>query len=298
MKLAPLAFFAFNRPNHTRRALESISSNDEAKDSELFVFIDGPKTSEDKKLIEEVKEVVTERPWCKRIEIFENQENLGCARQVVNVTTRCCKEFGRVIILEDDNFLSPYFLRFLNTALEKYENEERIMDVSGYMYPVGLRSNSSSFMRGSGNWGWGTWQRAWQHFESDGEKLLQMIRRRNLEYELNFHNSINQLRLLKRQIKGEVDTWDIQWYATSILRNGLTLYPVQSLTQNIGFDGTGTNTYRSMKYDIELLLDPIESYPDVIEESKELLDATIKYFRKANRLHIKLYERIKSKLGI
>jgi len=298
MKLAPIAFIVFNRPDHTRRALESISLNIEAKDSDLFVFIDGPRRAQDKKLIEEVKKIVLERPWCKRVKIFESQENRGSTNQIIHGTTLLCKEFGRAIILEDDILLSRHCLTFFNTALHKYERKEKVMVVCGYMYPVGFQSAGSFFMRGVGNWGWGTWQRAWQHFEPDGKKLLDMVQQNNLEYDFNFQNSINQLRILKRQIKGKVDSWAIRWYATVMLRGGLTLFPDQSLTQNIGFDGTGTNTYKSTIYDTELMKGPVESYPNVIEESPELLDATVKYFRKKNRLYIKLYERIKSKLGI
>ena len=74
MKLAPIAFFAFNRPDHTRRALESLASNKEAKDTDMFVFIDGPRNEKDIERIKQVKETFQSRQWCKSIEIFEEKK--------------------------------------------------------------------------------------------------------------------------------------------------------------------------------------------------------------------------------
>jgi hypothetical protein len=43
---APITLFVYNRPEHTRRALEALLRNPEAKDSDLFIFSDGPKSDE------------------------------------------------------------------------------------------------------------------------------------------------------------------------------------------------------------------------------------------------------------
>jgi hypothetical protein len=47
--------------------------------------------------------------------------------------------------------------------------------------------------------------------------------------------------MLEQQRDGEIDTWDVQWYASIFLRKGLTLYPAKSLTVNFGQDGSGTH---------------------------------------------------------
>ena len=36
---APIVFFAFNRPYHTKLSLTALSINNEAKDSDLILFI-------------------------------------------------------------------------------------------------------------------------------------------------------------------------------------------------------------------------------------------------------------------
>ena len=38
--------------------------------------------------------------------------------------------------MEDDILTSPYFLRYMNDALEKYENDENVWHISGWNYPI------------------------------------------------------------------------------------------------------------------------------------------------------------------
>ncbi len=294
MKLAPIAFFAFNRPEHTRRVLESFSLNKESSETELHAFIDGPRNEEDIQKIEEVKKIFKERKWCKALEIHAESKNRGMAPQIISGLTKLCNEKGRVIMLEDDTLVSPYFLDFLNMGLNKYENEEKVMSVCGYLYPIERCSFESAFMVGGGYWGWGTWQRAWQYFDPDGNDLLARIEKQKLICKLNVQNSDNKYRMLKRQAKGEISSFAIRWHAVTILRNGLNLFPGRSLVQNIGFDGTGIHTYKSKKYDVELLMRPVKEYPEKIEESQELLNAVAKCFRRRNKLYIKVLERLRS----
>ena len=55
MKLAPLIVFAFNRPDTLQNTLSSLRRNDLAKDTELFVFVDGPRNDSDVEKIERVR---------------------------------------------------------------------------------------------------------------------------------------------------------------------------------------------------------------------------------------------------
>ena len=38
---SPVAFFAFNRPDHTNETLKSLSQNEISRNTEIFAFIDG-----------------------------------------------------------------------------------------------------------------------------------------------------------------------------------------------------------------------------------------------------------------
>ena len=43
MTYAPIVLFVYNRPDHTRRTVEGLLGNAEAKESLLYIFADGPK---------------------------------------------------------------------------------------------------------------------------------------------------------------------------------------------------------------------------------------------------------------
>ena len=300
MKYAPIALFAYKRPEHIRRLLESLATNREAGGSELHVFIDGPKNAHDTPLIQKVKRVAESKQWCGKVLVYCNQHNKGAPSQVINTVTEFCEEKERIIVLEDDLVLSPYFLSFMNHALDIYADQEKVMEVTGYLYPVNRSFTQSGFMRGSCGWGWGTWQRAWKFFERDGAKLLIQIKEGNARYEFDYRGSHGFYKLLKSQVQGKIGGWDIRWAASIFLNDGLTFFPGKSLVQNIGLDGSGTNIPNTQSYRTTLSSAPISHFPNHIEESEELLSATIDFFRSQKNLKIlweKLTIRLKMKMS-
>jgi len=183
----------------------------------------------------------------------------------------------------------------MNKALDIYADEERVMEITGYMYPVKNLSIESGFMRGSCGWGWGTWQRAWKYFESDGAKLLARFSDKRLRYEFDFKNSGRFYSHLKDQVAGKVGGWDVRWAASIFFNNGLTFFPGNSLVRNIGFDGSGTNIPDSNTKDTAVLNRPITEYPSEVEEDKEMLNAMINFFKSQRKLGVlvsKLIQRI------
>jgi len=49
-RLAPIAYFTYNRPEHTKISLEALNKNELAEKSEILIFSDGAKNNDlDKK---------------------------------------------------------------------------------------------------------------------------------------------------------------------------------------------------------------------------------------------------------
>ena len=113
--------------------------------------------------------------------------------------------------------------------------------------------NNTFFLKGADCWGWGTWKRSWDLFETNGKILQDQLKSFNLEREVNFNNSYNFSKMLEDQIKGKNNSWAVRWYISAFLNNMLTLYPGKSYIQNIGFDEYGThfNSYTNV-YEVEL----------------------------------------------
>ena len=168
MERAPIVFFAYNRPEHTLNSLMSLAENPEARESDLFIFCDAPSKPEHVKGVEEVHKIVRSGQWCGSVHIREHDMNKGCARSIIDGVTQICKEYGTVIVIEDDLILSPHFLKYMNTALDLYESSLEIMQISGYMFPVQLSVNTDAlFLPFTTSWGWATWRRAWEYFDSE-----------------------------------------------------------------------------------------------------------------------------------
>ncbi len=292
---APIALFTFNRPEHTGRTVQALLRNELASDSCLYVFSDGPARPEDKQKVDAVRQYAAGIRGFRAVEILPQSQNQGLARSIVQGVTQMCERFGRVIVLEDDLITSPYFLRFMNDGLVKYQNEPRVISIHGYVYPLRQCLPGTFFLRGADCWGWATWRRGWDLFESNGRFLLSELKRRDLDDEFDFGGNAGYTAMLARQAQGQLDSWAIRWYASAFLDNKLTLYPGRSLVQNIGLDGTGTHCGLAPHLEHAELADTlieIKSIP--IEESQTARRAFTMYFR---NVRPSLISRIRRKLS-
>ena len=253
---APIALFVYNRPFHTMCTISALANNEYAKDSELIIFSDGPNAESDKEKVAEVRNFIRTISLFKSIRIVENEVNKGLARSIIEGVTEVLKSSETIIVLEDDLVTSPHFLQYMNDGLDLYQHDERVISIHGYMYPIKEELPETFFLRGADCWGWATWKRSWQLFESDGAKLLEQLKSQNLTYEFNFGGSYPYVRMLKDQIKGRNNSWAIRWHASAFLANRLTLYPGTSLVQNIGHDGSGVHSLKSNQNEYLVGLSP------------------------------------------
>ena len=118
MTYAPILLFVYNRPEHTRRLISSLLQNQEAAESELFIYADQCKDIASAQSVQEVREYIHTITGFKRVNLIERTENWGLARNIIDGVTTQVNAYGRVIVLEDDLIVAPYFLRFMNDALK------------------------------------------------------------------------------------------------------------------------------------------------------------------------------------
>lgn len=258
-QLSPIALFVYNRPTHTRATIEALKNNLFAKESDLFIFSDGAKDQTGNEKIMELREYLKTVEGFNRVTIIEREKNYGLAESIILGVTEVIDRFGKIIVLEDDLVTSPNFLEYMNNALDMYENEDKVISIHGYTYPIKSKLPETFFLRGADCWGWATWKRGWEIFEPDGKKLLKQIKERGLIKEFDFGGSFKFSDMLKRQVSGKTNSWAIRWYASAFLSEKLTLYPGRSLIKNIGLTGTeGTHlNSSSVVFSTELSTTPI-----------------------------------------
>lgn len=255
---APVALFVYNRPDHTRQTLEALARNRLADQTPLYVFSDGAKPDAsvaDREKIEATRAVVRSRPWTRQITLIGSDTNRGLAASILGGVTRVLAEHERIIVLEDDIVASPGFLEYMNSALELYAHQPRVMHISGYMYPLGVRERETVFLRVLSCWGWATWARAWRHYNDDIEAHLrrldtpQRVRKFNVEGHADFYRQLLDNR------SGRIRSWAVRWYASWLAQGGVSLFPTQSLVRNVGHDGTGVHCDPNSRFDST----PVES---------------------------------------
>ena len=297
MSYAPILLFVYNRPEHTRRCIESLLKNSLASESSLFIYADGAKDSTQQEAVNEVRNYIRSIQGFKQITLMERSENWGLARNIINGVTTQVNRYGKVIVLEDDLVVAPYFLQFMNDALEVYKNEPRVGHIQACDFTQDASLPATFLIKWTGSWGWATWDRAWKHFNPNGKELLQELEERKLTRIFDFNGKYGFTRMLRRQIEGKNNSWAIRWNASLFLKDILSLNVGRSLVQNEGFDGSGTNCGGGGLYASHLYLQPLPITKILpIEENKEARQAFVRYYARTNSFWAKAIRRIKRTL--
>lgn len=268
-----------DRPEHTRRVLDGLREN---KLEKLHVFADGPGPEDDLDRIERTRELVKGVEWCD-IELIEREENLGLAGSVVRSLETMFDLYEKVIRMEDDCVPSPGFLSFMTECLDRYENEDRVMNVHGYCPPIDIPDGypyDMYFTYRPGSWGMGLWKDAFSHFKPDIEEYYRFKRNPRAWWSLRRTGYDNFPRFVST-VEGDNDSIDIWWMWALAKRKGLSVNPVQSRIKNIGFDGSGENCRETDKYEVEInSSEEVESdlaFPERIEVN-HTLDRRFRHF--------------------
>jgi hypothetical protein len=247
--LAPVAVFAFRRPGHLAQTLDALRANDLAARTDLWIFVDGPRGPQDVEAVAGVLEIAKSAAGFCSLQVEASAANKGLSRSIIDGISLVLRRTGRVIVVEDDIVVSRHFLGYMNGFLDLYQDDHAVASIHGYVYPhPDVHLDPTFFIRGADCWGWGTWQRAWDAFESDGAYLLNELRARHLLDVFNFEGTAPYEEMLIDQIAGRNDSWAVRWYASALLKGMLTLYPSEPMALNIGEDGSGTHRGSSHSY--------------------------------------------------
>uniref|UniRef100_Q3AST3 Sugar transferase n=1 Tax=Chlorobium chlorochromatii (strain CaD3) TaxID=340177 RepID=Q3AST3_CHLCH len=291
MMLAPVALFVYARPDHTRKTVEALQKNELAKETDLIIFSDAARIPDKESVVNEVRAYLATISGFRSVTIHHRPYNFGLAKSIIEGVTQVLSEHERIIVLEDDMVTSPYFFSYMNDALKLFANDDRVISIHGYVYPVKQQLPEAFFLRGADCWGWATWRRGWVLFNRDGQVLLDELKQCKLTREFDFNGSYPYTKMLEAQIKGQNDSWAIRWYASAFLANKLTLYPGRSLVHNIGNDSSGTHCGNDTTHDVDLSSMPINITNIDVLPSIEVRQVFESFFAKSkgsflNKLHI------------
>ncbi len=247
MELAPIVMFVYNRADHFKKTFEALSRCREAKDSHLYIYSDGAKNEMNQKQVDEVRREISgikDSDLFKSITVIESPQNRGLATSVITGVSEVIEKFGKVIVVEDDCMASPFFLKFMNGALNFYENDKKVGAVSGYCPQLSLLSDYSKdvfFTYRSCSCSWATWKDRFENVDWELKRIDDFYRSPVLIRKLNANGNDRFIRLY-RQTKGNGSSWSVRFGAHLVRNNQLTVYPRYSYIQNIGCDASGVHS--------------------------------------------------------
>lgn len=280
METAPVILFTYNRLKHTRATVNALQQNKEAENSGLIIFSEAAANETQTTKVNEVRNFIKTITGFKSVEVIEREKNYGLGQNIIEGVTQVITQYGKVIVLEDDLLTSPFFLQYMNDALNLYADEKKVVSVHGYVYPVKEQLPETFFLRGADCLGWGTWKRGWDNFEKDGKVLLNKLIEKNLVKEFDFFNAYPYTQMLRDQIAGKNSSWAVRWYASAFIKDLYTLYPGRSLVFHSGGDGTGINAGYDNLLDVTLSDFPIKIERITVEQNDWAYKAYVEFHKK------------------
>lgn len=295
----PIALFTYNRPDHVRLTLETLSRCDRLDECTLRIYCDGAKEDDTANVLA-VRKVAHE--WADRLggEVIERETNLGLARSIVTGVTELCQSHGRVIVVEDDFVLSPSFLDYMLQALDRYADDANVYQISGYMFPVKHPPESHAcFLPLTTTWGWATWARAWKAFDWNPTRALGQLKDTAVRRQFDLDDAYPYATMLEGRLQNKNDSWGILFWWAVFEAGGLVLYPPESLVYVGGFDDTGTHC-SSYQWSVSQSQSEILNgsrrleLPSTIEVDAVVFDEVRKFLR--NERHPTIGRRVRTKL--
>ena len=242
MAYAPVVAFCYNRPDKIKKILTTLAECAEARDTDLIVFSDGPRGLEDEEKVLKVRQELKKITGFKSITIEERKTNYGLAINLVDGIDRVLKQYTRAIICEDDILASPYFLKFMNKALDVYEPIKKIFTVAATLpFETTTDYNRVIFGEVASCWGWAIWRDRWPLYERNVGKAYEELRDMDLRKRFNMGNRLNMGAAIDGNYHQTINTWAVFLNYAPIKHNLLNVYPPKTIVTNIGQDGSGTH---------------------------------------------------------
>ncbi len=251
--MAPIALFVYNRSDHTRLTLQCLAAADGAAMSDLYIFADGPRVPDDSDAAGKVRELCRAATGFASVTLVERDRNYGLAANILGGVSDVLERHGRAIVIEDDVNVAPFFLKYMNAALEFYRGRG-VFSIGGYTPDVAIPADypySTFVMHRNCSWGWATWKSEWDKVDWQAPTFDSFIRNSSLRRRFNEPGD-DMTPFLLRWKTGAREMWDIVFSYAAFCAGEPHVYPRKSLVRNVGNDGSGTHVAPTTKYDAPL----------------------------------------------
>ena len=291
---APVLVFAYNRPVHLQQTLDALRQCEGIAETALYIYCDGPKanaTPETLANIGRVREIANAQHFAKSTTVRTRDENRGLANSVIHGVAEVATCHGRVIVLEDDIEVSPGFLRFMNLALDFYEDYPAVFSIGGHSHgrrALGIPQNYPHDVFASPracSWGYATWGDRWRRVDwQDGASWRECLENPRLRAAFD-RGGADLSKMLRQHIEGKIDSWFIRFLFAHFKHRAVSILPCDTLARNTGCDGSGVHcdatTARGEAGELAVINNP--RFAPILEVGENLLQSLRAIFKPRRR---------------
>ena len=244
--LAVLCVF-FIRPEAFAQVFEQVRK---ARPSQLFLYQDGPRPDrpEDAEKIACCRRIAEEGiDWECEVHRNYQEQNVGVDPSMFNAVTWMFSHVEKGVILEDDIVASQSFFPFCKELLDRYETDNRIFTIAGmnHLDVYGPPNADYFFSRRSAIWGWATWKRCIDLFDTDYSFLEDSYVTERMKPQI--HALKEKMELCRKRRNSGIHYFETIIWNTKSTQNMLDIVPVKNLTSNIGVGAGGSHGAGSME---------------------------------------------------
>lgn len=300
MEKAPIILFAYIRLDTLQKTVLALQNNYLATQSDLFVFVDGPKNEEQKQKQKPLIEFLQSIDGFKSVHIEYSEVNKGLDPSIIAGVSSVIDKYGRAIVLEDDIVTTPNFLDYMNQALKTYESNKKVMSVSGFglevLKPKDYIADVYLFGR-STSWGWGTWKDRWDSVDWNISDWNQFKTDKKEIQRFKETGGSDMFSMLESCMDGG-GMWDIRFCYNMFKQNRSSVIPFLSKVENVGFNELATHC-KTVKYNrFKYILDTTKKRTFNMSDNLRLNQTIVKSRLKYQSLALRIYSKIRNLLNI
>lgn len=300
MEKAPIILFAYIRLDTLQKTVLALQNNYLATQSDLFVFVDGPKNEEQKQKQKPLIEFLQSIDGFKSVHIEYSEVYKGLDPSIIAGVSSVIDKYGRAIVLEDDIVTTPNFLDYMNQALKTYESNKKVMSVSGFglevLKPKDYIADVYLFGR-STSWGWGTWKDRWDSVDWNISDWNQFKTDKKEIQRFKETGGSDMFSMLESCMDGG-GMWDIRFCYNMFKQNRSSVIPFLSKVENVGFNELATHCktvkYNRFKYILDTTKKRTFNMPDNLRLNQTIVKSRLKY----QSLALRIYSKIRNLLNI
>ena len=240
----PVLILFFNRPKQLEKVFAQVRK---AKPSTVLLYQDGKRADKvsDANNIQECRNVIDRIDWnCTVFKMYQDQ-NYGCDPSGFMSRQWAFSLVDRCIVLEDDVVPSVSFFRFCKEMLDRYEDDKRIYRISGQNILGEYQPYNGDyfFTKGGSIWGWATWKRVFDEWDTEyaflkDEKVVECLQYTYKENGIPIDKFIKRCNWHKKSGK---EYFESIYSSARMLGSGLTIVPRFNMISNIGITDDATH---------------------------------------------------------